>query len=81
MSGTSNNSGIRDNHKRGIVADFLRAKIHAGSRLAVVSAYVTIYVYEALREHLDQSEHLDFLFGKLYGLSPDETGIVEENTK
>jgi SNF2 family DNA or RNA helicase len=76
MSGTPNNSGIRDNHKRGIVADFLRAKIHAGSRLSVVSAYFTIYAYEALREHLDQIEHLDFLFGEprfIASLDPDKT--------
>ncbi|SRR6266567_2439691 len=32
-------SGIRDHHRRGIVADFLKAKIHSGSRLSVVSAY------------------------------------------
>jgi hypothetical protein len=60
----ANNSGIRDNHRRGIVADFLREKIHGGSRLSVVSAYLTIYAYEALKEHLDQIEHLDFLFGE-----------------
>ena len=34
------NSGIRDNHHRGAFADFLRAKIQSGSRLAVVSAYL-----------------------------------------
>jgi SNF2 family DNA or RNA helicase len=76
MSKTPNNSGIRDNHKRGIVADFLRAKIHAGSRLSVVSAYFTIYAYEALREHLDQIEHLDFLFGEprfIASLDPEKT--------
>jgi SNF2 family DNA or RNA helicase len=76
MSGPQSNSGIRDNHKRGIVADFLRAKIHAGSRLSVVSAYFTIYAYEALREHLDQIEHLDFLFGEprfISSLDPEKT--------
>ena len=76
MSGMPNNSGIRDNHKRGIVADFLRAKIHARSRLSVVSAYCTICAYEALRENLDQNEHLDFLFGEprfISSLDPDKT--------
>ena len=56
--------GLRDNHTRGIVADFLRSKIHPGSNLSVVSAYFTIYAYEALKEHLEQIGHLDFLFGE-----------------
>jgi len=70
------NSGIRDNHHRGAVADFLKAKIHSGSRLSVVSAYFTIYAYDALREKLDQIEHLDFLFGEprfISSLDPDKT--------
>jgi hypothetical protein len=76
MSGTPNNSGIRDNHYRGAVADFLKTKIHSGSRLSVVSAYFTIYAYDALRENLDQIEHLDFLFGEprfISSLDPDKT--------
>ncbi|MCX6877078.1 MAG: hypothetical protein NTW21_25200 [Verrucomicrobia bacterium] len=36
------NTGLRDNHTRGTVADFLRAKIHSGSKLSIVSAYFTI---------------------------------------
>jgi len=43
MPNPATNSGIRDNHRRGVVADFLKAKIHSGSRLSVVSAYFTIY--------------------------------------
>jgi hypothetical protein len=50
-------SGIRDNHKRGSVADFLRAKIQPGSRLSIVSAYFTIYAYDALKEHLDAARN------------------------
>ncbi len=76
MSGTSINSGIRDNHTRGSVAEFLRAKIQPGSRLSVVSAYFTIYAYEALRDRLDHIEHLDFLFGEprfIASLDPDKT--------
>ncbi|MGA2248893.1 MAG: hypothetical protein ABSH48_28400, partial [Verrucomicrobiota bacterium] len=57
-------SGIRDNHNRGTVADFLKAKIQPGSRLSIVSAYFTIYAYDALKTHLDGIEHLDFLFGE-----------------
>ena len=76
MPNPTTNSGIRDNHKRGVVADFLKAKIHSGSRLSVVSAYFTIYAYDALREHLDQIDHLDFLFGEprfIASLDPDKT--------
>ena len=69
-------SGIRDNHRRGIMGEFLQKKIQPGSRLSVVSAYFTIYAYDVLREHLDQIEHLDFLFGEprfISSLDPDKT--------
>ncbi len=58
-------SGIRDNYTRGIVADFLKSHIKEGSRLSIVSAFSTIYAYEALKEHLNRIEHMDFLFGAL----------------
>jgi hypothetical protein len=58
------NSGLRDNHTRGTVADFLRGEIQDGSRLSVVSAYFTIYAYDALKDCLDRIDHLDFLFGE-----------------
>jgi SNF2 family DNA or RNA helicase len=76
MSTIPNNSGLRDNHTRGTVADFLKAKIHGGSKLSVVSAYFTIYAYDALKEALDQIEHLDFLFGEpsfVNRLDPNKT--------
>ncbi len=76
MPSPENSSGIRDNHRRGVVADFLKAKIHAGSRISVVSAYFTIYAYQALKDHLDQIEHLDFLFGEprfISSLDPEKT--------
>jgi SNF2 family DNA or RNA helicase len=76
MSNPLNNSGIRDNHRRGAVADFLKANIHSGSQLSVVSAYFTIYAYDALREHLDQIDNLSFLFGEprfISSLDPDKT--------
>src|SRR5882724_833545 len=76
MPSPANNSGIRDNHRRGLVADFLKAKIRRGSRLSVVSAYFTIYAYEALKDNLDQIEHLDFLFGEprfIASLDPAKT--------
>jgi hypothetical protein len=69
-------SGFRDNHFCGSVADFLKPYLQSGSRLSVVSAYLTIYTYEALKEHLDQIEHMDFLFGEptfVKSLDPDNT--------
>jgi len=42
----------------------LKGKIQDGSRLSVVSAYFTIYAYDALKDHLDRIDHLDFLFGE-----------------
>src|ERR1035437_3211778 len=59
-----NNSGLRDNHTRGSVAEFLKAKIQTDSKLSIVSAYFTIYAYDALQDHLNAIDHLDFLFGE-----------------
>jgi SNF2 family DNA or RNA helicase len=76
MPNLPDNSGIRDNHRRGNVADFLKAKVQTGSRLSVVSAYFTIYAYEALKDKLDQIEHLNFLFGEprfISSLDPEKT--------
>src|SRR2546422_7070583 len=64
MSTPINNSGLRDNHTRGSVAEFLKAKIQTGSKLSVVSAYFTIYAYDALKDYLNTIDHLDFLFGE-----------------
>jgi SNF2 family DNA or RNA helicase len=58
------NSGIRDNHTRGAVADFLKDKIRDGTRLSVVSAYFTIYAFDELKHILNRIDHLDFLFGE-----------------
>lgn len=58
------NSGLRDNYKRGTIADFLKAKIQSGSFLSIVSAYFTIYAYDSLKGSLDSIDHLDFLFGE-----------------
>lgn len=68
--------GIRDNHSRGKVADFLADKITSNSRLSVVSAYFTIYAYEALSKELNQIENLNFLFGEprfIASLDPEKT--------
>jgi len=71
-----NSFGIRDNHTRGKVADFLVEKINAGSHLSVVSAYFTIYAYEALSAELDGIGYLNFLFGEprfISSLDPNKT--------
>lgn len=68
--------GIKDNHHRGRVADFLSGRISHGSRLSVVSAYFTIYAHEALREQLDGIDSLQFLFGEprfIQSLDPEKT--------
>lgn len=56
--------GLRDNHTRGTVAEFLASKIQKESKLSIVSAYFTIYAYDALKRSLDGIDHLDFLFGE-----------------
>lgn len=78
MAATSgqNHHGIKDNHNHGRVADFLTDKIAQGSRLSVVSAYFTIYAYEALSKELDGIESLRFLFGEprfIKSLDPEKT--------
>lgn len=72
----NNNCGLRDNHTRGTVADFLTSKIQNESRLSIVSAYFTIYAYDAMKQALDRIEHLDFLFGEP-SFVRRETGLVE----
>lgn len=69
-------TGIRDNYSRGTVADFLRDQLQEGSSLSVVSAFFTIYAYDALKDYLDQVAHMDFLFGEprfVRSLDPDKT--------
>ena len=68
--------GIQDNHSRGKVADFLRSRLTKGSRLSVVSAYFTIYAYDALHQELDGIGSLQFLFGEprfIQSLDPAKT--------
>lgn len=69
-------SGIRDNLCRGSVGDYLKEKIKPGSRLAIMSAYFTIYAFEALKEQLQDIDSLEFLFGEprfVRSLDPDKT--------
>lgn len=58
------------------MADFLRDKLTSGSHLSVVSAYFTIYAYQALGDQLDKLASLRFLFGEpqfIQTLDPDKT--------
>ena len=69
-------SGIRDNHQRGSVGDFLKEKIRSDASLSFVSAYFTIYAFESLKPQLQNINHLDFLFGEprfIRTLDPDKT--------
>ncbi|HUX88148.1 MAG TPA: helicase-related protein, partial [Chloroflexota bacterium] len=70
-------SGIRDNRpRRGTVGDYLREKIRPGADLSFVSAYFTIYAYQALQEQLNQVERLRFLFGEpsfVQGIDPERS--------
>lgn len=70
-------SGIRDNHTRGAVHQFITEKAVMGSRLSVVSAYFTTFAYEGLRATLDGVGHMRFLFGEPRFLKDaDNAGLV-----
>lgn len=76
MTAKQTNSGIWDNHKRGAIGDFLKDRIKPEAELSFVSAYFTIYAYEALKAKLDGINHLRFLFGEprfIQSLDPDKT--------
>lgn len=60
----SPDSGIYDNYHGATVGDFLKAKIRPDSSLSIVSAFFTIYAYEALKDQLDGIADLRFLFGE-----------------
>jgi len=71
-------TSIVDN-KRRRVGDFLQEQIKAGSELSIVSAYFTIYAYDALREVLESAGTTRFLYGE-----PSAVGAVdpsEDNAK
>ena len=43
-------SGIRDNHTRGAVGEYLGDAIREGCHMSVVSAFFTVYAYEAMKD-------------------------------
>ena len=57
-------SGIRDNHHRGSVADFLSQQLKPGADLDLVTAYFTVFAYDRLRAHLDHLGRIRLLFGE-----------------
>ncbi len=57
-------SGIRDNHHRGAVADFLRLQLKPGAELDLVTAYFTVFAYDKLRTQLDNLGRIRLLFGE-----------------
>ena len=61
------NNRIIDNHTR-TVADFLRCHLKSGVNFSVVSAYFTIYAYDALQAELHQINRLRFLYGDPIGV-------------
>lgn len=70
------NSAIRDNRHRGTVGDFLKAKVEENSTLSIVSAYFTIYAFDALKQQLLGIKSLKFLFGEprfIKSLDPSKT--------
>ncbi|MEG4939043.1 helicase-related protein [Microcoleus sp. F4-D5] len=69
-------SAIRDNRHRGTVGDFLKAKVEENSTLSIVSAYFTIYAFDALKQQLLGIKSLKFLFGEprfIKSLDPSKT--------
>ncbi len=69
-------SSIRDNRGRGSVTDFLKENLKEDSKVNIVSAYFTIYAYEALKDRLNQIGSLNFLFGEpkfVKALDPNKT--------
>jgi SNF2 family DNA or RNA helicase len=69
-------SGIRDNHLRGSVGDFLRAQLKPGADLDLVTAYFTVFAYDKLRSHLNDLGRIRLLFGEaafIQNLDPAKT--------
>lgn len=61
-------NSIVDNHSHRRVGDLLRERIEPGSNLSIVSAYFTIYAYQALREVLEKAGPMRFLYGEPRGV-------------
>ncbi len=62
-------SSILDNYLCGRVGDFLQQHIKPGATLSIVSAYFTIYAFEALKQELLSVVHVRFLYGEPRGIT------------
>ncbi len=51
---STSSSGIRDNHGRGTVGEFLVSQLRPGADLDLVTAYFTVFAYDKLREPLNE---------------------------
>ena len=68
-------SVIVDNQEgRRSVGEFLRDNATPGSNLSVVSAYFTIYAYKELREVLEKTAGMRFLFGEPTAVGAPDPG-------
>ena len=57
-------SGIRDNHQRGTVGNFLRHHLRPGADLDLVTAYFTVYAHDRLKSELASLGRVRLLFGE-----------------
>jgi hypothetical protein len=76
MPSPSQATGIRDNHTRGTVGDFLRHQLKPGAELDLVTAYFTVFAYDKLRLELDHLGRIRLLFGEaafIQNLDPEKT--------
>ena len=60
----SSYSNIKDNRKRGSVADFFEEKMTENSKLCIVTAYFTVYAFDSLKYKLQNLKQVEFLFGE-----------------
>ncbi|HEU5052824.1 MAG TPA: helicase-related protein [Hanamia sp.] len=74
-------SGIKDNHSRGPVGNYLRDEIKKGSELSIVSAYFTIYAFEKLKDQLEQINRFRFLFGEPTFIRPNQLNPELKNPR
>ena len=68
---------IVDNREGTRVGDFLKSHIMSGSQLSFVSAYFSIYAYAALRDELENSGRLRFLYGEPLAVRTPDPSIGE----
>lgn len=57
-------SAILDNYYRGHIGDFIKSHIQTESKLSFVSAYFTVFAYDAIQDCLNDISELRFLFGE-----------------